>query len=154
MGNFGDLRFNLAMTFYDKADKIPLPGEAVIDLLGSAGGSTSDQGFIKQQGTLAINYHIGKVNAVWDMRYLGSADMAPGTTEDGFPKIGSKTYHSLRVGYEFREGSEVYVGGTNLLDQDPPIFCSGCSGTQALDTIPGYYDIFGRSWYVGIRVKL
>ena len=154
MGRFGDLGFNLAMTFYDKAEKIPLPGEAIINLKGNAGGSTSDQGFIEQQANLGIRYNLGNVSAVWDIRYLGSANMAEfAPPSDGWPKIGSKNYHSLRVAYEFSEGSEVYVGGTNLFDEDPPIFCSGCAGTQALDTIPGYYDVFGRSWYVGTRLK-
>ncbi|MEZ5459280.1 MAG: TonB-dependent receptor [Steroidobacteraceae bacterium] len=73
----------------------------------------------------------------------GARRPAFGTREAGFPGIGFKSYHALRLGYAFREGSEIFVGANNLFDEDPPFFCSGCSGTQALDTIPGYYDIFG-----------
>jgi hypothetical protein len=40
----------------------------------------------------------------------------------------------------------------NVFDKAPPFFASGASGTQALDTIPGYYDIFGRSYFAGTRV--
>ena len=42
---------------------------------------------------------------------------------------------------------------TNLFDKKPPFFASGSSGTQALDTVPGYYDVFGRSFFVGARFK-
>ena len=153
IGRWGALNLKLLMTFYDKAEQTPLPGEAAIDLLGKAGGDTSDQGYVKQTGNLSVGYDLGQFNANWTMRYIGSAEMAVGSRDAGFPDIGAKTYHSLRLGYAFKEGSEVYVGANNLFDEDPPLFCSGCSGTQALDTIPGYYDVFGLSYYAGMRYR-
>ncbi|MGQ0384730.1 MAG: TonB-dependent receptor domain-containing protein [Gammaproteobacteria bacterium] len=153
MGRFGDLNFNLSAVFYDEAEKLPLPGAVPIDLKGSAGGDTADTGYIEEQVTLLTSYRIAKFSAMWDVRYLGSSEMAHFSAAAGFPSIGSQDYHSLRFGYDIREGSEVYVGVTNLFDEDPPLLCSGCSGTQALDTIPGYYDVFGRSWYAGVRHK-
>ncbi len=153
MGRFGDLRFNLSAVYYDQAEKLPLLGAAVIELKGSAGGDTADTGYIEKQATLLVSYKLGNFNAMWDSRYLGSADMAWFSASAGFPEVGGKDYHALRFGYDFHEGSEVYAGVTNLFDRAPPLFCSGCSGTQALDTIPGYYDVFGRSWYAGVRHK-
>ena len=52
------------------------------------------------------------------------------------------------------EETEFYVGVTNVFDTDPPFFATSSSGTQALDTIPGYYDVFGRSFFAGVKVKL
>ncbi|HEU0226059.1 MAG TPA: TonB-dependent receptor [Steroidobacteraceae bacterium] len=153
MGRYGDLKLNLSAVFYDQAEKLPLPGAAVIDLKGSAGGDTADSGYIDEQVTLLVNYRLGKFSAMWDTRYIGSAEMAYFSADAGFAPIGAKDYHALRFGYDLREGSELYVGVTNLFDRDPPLLCSGCSGTQALDTIPGYYDVFGRSWYAGVRHK-
>ena len=49
--------------------------------------------------------------------------------------------------------AEIYLGVTNLADKKPPVFASGTSGTQALDTVPGYYDVFGRSYFAGVRAK-
>ena len=57
------------------------------------------------------------------------------------------------MGFAFGSGSEVYAGVNNVFDKDPPFFATGSSGTQALDTIPGYYDVFGRAYYAGARVK-
>jgi outer membrane receptor protein involved in Fe transport len=153
LGRFGDLRFSLNAVYYDKAEKEPLPGEPVIDLEGSAGGDTADSGYISEQVNLLTSYRLGNFTAMWDMRYLGSAEMAYFSADAGFPEVGSKDYHALRFAYNLREDSEVYAGVTNLFDRDPPLFCSGCSATQALDTIPGYYDVFGRSWYAGVRHK-
>jgi outer membrane receptor protein involved in Fe transport len=76
--------------------------------------------------------------------------MSPFTT--GFPEIGSHLYHNVRAAYSWK-GSEFFAGVNNLTDKQPPFFCSGCSGTQALDTIPGYYDVFGRTYYGGVRVR-
>jgi len=150
--DFGAVSLHAIMTIYDQADEVPLPGQDTIDLLGFAGGSTNDQGFIKRQGVLDTGYRLGRVSANWHMRYIGSTNMSP-FLEEGFPKIGTFLYHDLRLGFAFKEKSEVYFGITNLTDKDPPFFASGASGTQALDTIPAYYDIFGRSYFAGASVR-
>jgi len=40
-----------------------------------------------------------------------------------------------------------------VADKKPPLFASGSAGTQGLDTVPGYYDVFGRSWFAGAKFK-
>jgi outer membrane receptor protein involved in Fe transport len=152
---WGDVNAQLLMTFYDKADQTPRPGGTVVDLLGSAGGSTSDQGYLRRQGTLNLGYRYQRFNADWSSRYLGSAKMSP-FVASGFPEIGSRIYHDARFAYRLgaEEKSEIYVGVTNIFDKDPPFFATGNSGTQALDTVPGYYDIFGRQYYAGMKLRL
>lgn len=151
--DLGSIKLQLLMTFYDKAEFVPLPGQPALDFLGAAGGSTTDQGFLKRQGTLNVGYKRGPIAANWHTRYIGRAKMAPVSFLEGYPEIGSHAYHDLRLGFEFRETSEIYAGVNNVFDKEPPFFASGASGTQALDTIPGYYDIFGRSYFGGVRVK-
>ncbi len=149
----GDFDVGALVTLYDKAILVPLAGSAPINLLGQAGGSTSDQGWIKVTGAANLGWKRGKLKANWNLRYIGSADMAVGTTANGFPRIPEAMYHNVRVGYEFAKDSEAFFGITNLGDKKPPIFASGTAGTQALDTIPGYYDVFGRSFFVGAKMK-
>jgi iron complex outermembrane recepter protein len=151
--DFGDIDLSFITTLYDKASFVPLQGEDPISLLGQAGGSTTDQGYIRFTANANAGWRLGKWKANWNLRHIGRADMAIGTTEEGFPKIGSHTYHNVRVGFEFAKDSEIFAGVTNLFDKKPPFFASGTSGTQALDTIPAYYDIFGRSYFVGLRAK-
>jgi outer membrane receptor protein involved in Fe transport len=152
-GEYGDVDLSLIATFYDKATLLPLKGEDLIDLLGQAGGSTDDQGWVRRTGNANIGWRMGPYNANWNIRYIGPADMAPGTTEAGYPKIGTYIYNNIKVGYQFAKASEIFFGITNLFDKQPPFFASGTSGTQALDTIPGYYDVFGRAYFLGARYK-
>jgi iron complex outermembrane recepter protein len=158
LAQYGDLDFSMLATFYDKAKFVPIPGEEPINQLGQAGGSTTDQGWIRFTANANIGWRMGPFSANWNVRHIGKANMASTganttTTDDGFPKIGSHSYHNVRLGYTVKKDFEVFGGITNLFDKQPPFFASGTSGTQALDTIPGYYDVFGRSYFVGARMK-
>lgn len=150
-GDLGGLAVSLRGTFYDKAETTPRPGADEIDLLGFAGGSTSDQGFLRRQIITDLNYGLDRLTVNWNTRYVGPTKMSP--FAEGFPEVGSHIYHNMRLGFEVTEGSEVYAGVTNVFDKEPPFFASGTSGTQALDTIPAFYDVFGRSYYVGSRIR-
>lgn len=149
-GDLGELNLRLAMTFYDKADYKPSPDAEVQDLLGVAGGDTTLTGYLKRQGTFNAFYRLDPFNVAWTTRYIGSAKTAD---EPDYPKIGDRFYHNLRLGLNLEDTYEFYVGVNNLADSKPPLFPSGTSGTQALDTIPAYYDVFGRSYYAGFRAR-
>jgi outer membrane receptor protein involved in Fe transport len=148
----GEMDLNLLTTLYDEATQTTGVG-VVINLLGAAGGSTTDQGWVKLTANANIGWKYGNFRANWNMRHIGKADMSPSSTAAGFPQIPAHTYHNLRLGYQLSKNAEIYGGVTNLADKQPPFFASGTSGTQALDTVPGYYDVFGRSYFVGARLK-
>jgi iron complex outermembrane receptor protein len=150
-GDFGGLGVAVRGTFYDKAETVPRPGAAKVELLGFAGGSTTDQGFLRRQIISDLNYQLDRFSANWNVRYVGPTKMSPFAT--GFPQIGSRVYHTVRFGFNLFDNSEVFAGVTNLFDKDPPFFASGTSGTQALDTIPAFYDVFGRSYFAGTKIK-
>ncbi len=153
LDNFGAFNANLNWTIYDQADQVQPQGD-VLDLKGIAGGSTADQGYIENQAVLNLGWRLDAFSANWNMRYVGSAEMGLESEADGFPQLDSVVYHNVNVAYDFMERSRVYVGANNLFDTDPPFLCSGCSGTQALDTIPGYYDVYGLTVYAGITFMM
>jgi outer membrane receptor protein involved in Fe transport len=152
---WGALSFNTVWTFYDKATQIPLPGVDAVDLLGAAGGSTSDQGWLKTQGNTTVGWQVGKLRTSWTARYIGKADSSPADIfgEDSIVKIHSRWYHDVSARYAVNDQVELYGGVNNVFDRDPPFFPSTQSGTQALDTVPAYYDVFGRQLYVGARLR-
>jgi iron complex outermembrane receptor protein len=156
LGNWGKAGAKLLVTRYDRADLYTGPSAAVVDLLGYAGGSTSDQGYIKTTANLDLDWSLGDIAVNWNVRYIGSAGMSPFFAN--YPSVSAENYHNLRVSYKRpvfnAEETEFYVGVTNVFDTDPPFFATSSSGTQALDTIPGYYDVFGRSFFAGVKVKL
>jgi outer membrane receptor protein involved in Fe transport len=151
--SFGDFNANLLYTMYDKAEQVQPTGDT-LNLLNKAGGSTVDQGFIKHTAVLNLGWRLDAINANWNMRYIGPAEMGFGTSGAGFPQLDSKLYHNAHAGYDFGERSQVYVGVNNVFGEEPPYMASGASGTQALDTVPGYYDVFGRTWYAGVKIGL
>lgn len=149
--DLGRLSLQAIATFYDEAEYQPLPNGPYTNLLGFAGGTTSDQGFLRRQGNLTLGYSFGNFGASWQARYIGRTDQSPFISAD-YPEIGSHMYHNLRVSFRPTQKTEIYAGANNLFDKEPPFFVSGASGTQALDTIPAYYDVFGRTYFAGARV--
>jgi outer membrane receptor protein involved in Fe transport len=149
-GDIGRLSLQALATIYDKASQVTLPGTPAINLLGFAGGSTSDQGFIKFQGNLNVGYQLEGFGLNYNMRYIGRTKTSPFADAATYPTIGDRFYHNVRFSYDFEEKAEVYFGINNIADSQPPFFPSSTAGTQALDTIPAYYDIFGRSYFVGL----
>ena len=150
----GDFDLSAIATIYDRALYVPLEGRPSVDLLGKAGGSTTLQGNIKFSANGNVGWKYGAWRANWNLRHIGRTDMAVGSTEGGYPQIGSHTYHNLRGSYQWSKGLEIYAGVTNLFDKKPPFFASGTSGTQALDTIPGFYDVMGALLLRGCQYAL
>jgi len=146
--DLGNLALRAIVTWYDKAGYTAVPGEKPTNLLGSAGGDTALTGYIRWTGNASALYRYQDFDFSWNMRYIGDAAMAYFEPT----RIDATTYHNVRASYNLTESMQVYGGVTNLFDNEPPFFASGTSGTQALDTIPAYYDVFGRSYYAGVRM--
>lgn len=151
---WGSLNLNTVWTFYDKADQTPYPGGEVLDLLGAAGGSTSDQGWLKRQGNTTLAWTVGSVRGSWTARYIGKTKSAP---EDLFGTrivdIKARWYNDMQVRWAATDNVETYLGVNNVFDKEPPFFPTSQAGTQALDTVPAYYDVFGRQAYAGVKLR-
>ena len=148
---FGAMDLGLLTPVYEKASQDT--AGTTIDLLGQAGGSTTDQGWVKFTANANIGWTWNGFSANWNIRHIGEADMTRAASAGGFPRVPAHTYHNVRVGYKINKNAELSFGVTNVADKQPPFFASGTSGTQALDTIPGYYDVFGRSFFASAKFK-
>ncbi len=60
-------------------------------------------------------------------------------------------YHDLRLGYEFSEKLNMYLGVDNVMDRLPPSGLLGNGSVYAADAI---WDNVGRYFYAGVLVKL
>jgi iron complex outermembrane recepter protein len=148
--DFGRFDMVLAASFLDRA-KLTSDGTTQ-NLLGYAGGDTETRGFLRRQANLAVNYRRSQLGVNWNMRYIPTTKQSPFEAV-GTPRIRDYLYHDLQVNYDVRENARIYLGVNNVFDEEPPFFGTSYSGTQALDTVPAYYDIFGRQLYAGFRAK-
>lgn len=147
----GQLSLQGIATLYDRAEVTPLRGQAPIDLLGFAGGSATDQGFIKFTGNGNVGWvSESGVSLNYNVRYIGRARNSPFATPT--VTIPAHAYHSARIAIPFGEQRQFYLGVNNITDKQPPFFPSNTSGTLALDSIPAFYDVFGRSFFAGVRI--
>jgi outer membrane receptor protein involved in Fe transport len=76
----------------------------------------------------------------------------PGAQVTNEKTFSAQNYIDLSANFTIHNNLNFRVGVNNVFDKDPPFFATGSSGTQALDTIPGYYDVFGRAYYAGARM--
>lgn len=147
----GRFSINTAWTFYDEALSQPYASAPKRDVLGFAGGSTSEAGFLKKQGNTAITWTLDGWSATYTNRFIGETKNSPFAATP--ITIDAHAYHSVHLQYAFENDLMVYGGVNNLMDTQPPFFPTGTAGTQALDTVPAYYDVIGRQAYVGFKAR-
>lgn len=144
------LMLQVVSTIYDKAEQTQPTGE-VTKLDGYAGGDTSTQGFLRWQATGNIMFSSGPFGLTYSMRYIPKTKASPFL--EGFPKIPAASYHNLRLNFDITDGANIYMGVNNLFDRKPPIVPDNTSGSQAQNTISGFYDVFGRSFFIGTKLS-
>ncbi len=133
---------------------------------GATQGSQVYQPYADFKATGGITYRNGGLSTLLQVRYTGAglqdtcgvAGNCPTLTYIQDNKVDAVTYIDLRVGYDFEfSGTEVQVFGnvTNLTDVDPPVTpsYSAFNGFSSQYN-PSVYDVLGRRFTIGLRVKM
>lgn len=143
-----------AWTHLLKQGQIQLAGSAYDNTMGEI-GTPRDSGNVtigwqnKDFGLTFINEYVGKQMFDYE-NYQTGFRLADGTlpNKDLFT-VGSKIYSSLQVRYTGIEHFELYAGVNNLFDVDqPPLWVGTPNGSPN-----AVWDIIGRRYYGGVRVK-
>jgi outer membrane receptor for ferrienterochelin and colicin len=101
--------------------------------------------FLGRAARTSIAAADGVKTLIGRMRSLAKVTNPNSTTAD----TASNSLFDLFRDWKVNDHISVNGGVNNLLDRDPPIM-GGVSGT----TEPSTYDILGRTFYLGARVKL
>ncbi|NJS14161.1 MAG: TonB-dependent receptor [Sphingopyxis sp.] len=110
----------------------------------------------------------GGVNLTYSARYIGKQYVGLFESFNGVngqnplnadqfpnPFVTDVFYHNFRVGIEFNEDSEFYLGVDNAFNRKPPLGFTGIGpGPAGLTTTTGIYDNRGRFFYAGVRARL
>lgn len=134
------------------------------DFAGQTGASQIALNYLPYadfKATGGITYRNGGLAGLVQVRHIGAGiqdvQQTHGVTiEDN--TVDSVTYVDLRLGYEFELGGaemEVFGNITNLFDEDPPI-TPNYSAFQgfANQYNPAVYDVLGRRYTVGVRLRM
>lgn len=151
-GQPGSLRINSVVTYIRSFKVSSLPGSPVLDYAGSIGnGSVSPQiSHPRWKAVTSLGYTNGAFGVTGRWRFIDKMIhqdrvVTPAATTPGVPAY---SYFDLDVSFSVAQRFQLSAGVTNIGDKGPP-FVSG----QPLTTDSATYDIIGRSFFVGAKVK-
>jgi len=128
------------------------PIAAEVDYAGK-----TDRFFLpKWRGSLSLNYEVGDYSIFVQEQWIGQVSYGP-TFVYVDPPIDAQFYTHATVSRRVRVGEadgEMYLSVRNLFDRDAPIYTADSpSPGSILDTQARVYDVVGRTFTVGLRVR-
>ncbi|WP_265587223.1 TonB-dependent receptor domain-containing protein [Sphingomicrobium arenosum] len=130
----------------------PLEGADVIDCNGKFGENCTGLGdFIspKWATTTSVDLDFGSLGWFNQFQLIGNST---NTDAGAFVQdTGTVFYWDTAFTYDLTDRIGFTAGVRNLLDRDPPLL--GSNGPDA-NTDPSLYDVFGRTYYAGVRLGL
>ena len=161
----------LASLLYDQLFNTGL-GNPEVNYAGQSGPTAAFGSFNttpKWQGNAFLTYNNGPFSTTLQLRYIGPGRfltvtgsgglaLAPGDTgyDTTNPNsisdnhVDSRVYVNLSASFDITPNINLFGSVNNLFDKDPPI----APGGNGYPTNPVYFDTYGRTWRVGVRVKM
>jgi iron complex outermembrane recepter protein len=103
-----------------------------------------------------FDYSVGKFDAGVTWMHLPSAAPAEIVQDPTTKILGVPSYDvfGLQFGWNFGPNVSVRGGIDNVFNKEPPVVDSNPGVNNNLgNTLPGYYDVLGRRFYVGAKMK-
>ncbi len=147
-----DLRFIASWAF--KNETVAEPGQPGLDCLGFFGGSCSGFNTFIQPDTKYVfgaSFITGELFSRFQWRNLSSVSLFPGRSNP-IKSASAVNYLDLNFDYTFNERYTVFLGIDNLTDEEPPILGFSLAGDANVDI--SLYDVLGRRYFGGIRIRL
>jgi outer membrane receptor protein involved in Fe transport len=130
-----------------------------VDYAGGIGPDNPAEGMPRARVNLAATFERGPVALTAQTRFIGAAKLVNAWTSKDVDRnrVPPIVYLDLRAAIRLNDVAELYGTVDNLLDQDPPLI-PGTSGqgqnVYYFTAVRGdIYDVIGRSWRVGLRVR-
>lgn len=144
---------------FQPVQALPLENECV-----GAYGTTCGPPAPKWKGVSRITWSNGPVTVSLKDRYTGMVERdnyllplrqgktPPAKSDISAEQIDGIHYIDMSFAIDFPHEIQLTGGIENLFDKDPPILGSGAQ-TWGFNTAPGVYDIYGRSYYLGLKKR-
>ncbi|WP_076071159.1 TonB-dependent receptor plug domain-containing protein [Sphingomonas montana] len=149
----GAVNFRGTYTRLLKAYTVPVPGDPTRDNFKNEVGAARDR------FTTSLGYSSNKVDVNFTGTYYGRSyeDDQLLAAYDLGPKdisVAPEFYLDAQARFKASDHYELYVGVDNMLDNNAPNLLTGTSfNNTGTDTAAGVYDVFGRRFYAGARLR-
>lgn len=147
-----DLRA-IAGWLFERSQQV-IVSQPAVDCAGHFGNgctATGTPGIPDFKVNLSGTYHSGPLSLRLEGRMLGSFYLYPGLVHP-ISKVGETWYFDMSTSYALAEGLEVFGGFNNIFDKQPPQLGNAIAGES--NTSLGLWDVVGRRFFLGARVKL
>ena len=153
-GEAATLNLSLMSSWILKSEKTALPGGDPIDCSGHFGGSCS--GFAtpmlaSNKQVLNVTYASGPLGIRFQTRRIGGFTHLTQSADNVINSAPAEFYFDLSGSYQAMENVEIFAGIDNIGDAQPPILGFSLAGDANVD--PAVYDLLGRRFFGGVRVK-
>lgn len=156
----GAVSVNLTTTYLDTFQTQEIAGDPVRDYAGTVGGLPLQAGQYRYKTFTTIGYANGGVSGSLRWRHLPSAHAAGYAANPVTPFRGPGHYDivDLSGNWDISETFQLRFGIENLFDSDPEITNYNPTADLTFDsgqgtTLPGYYDVLGRRYFVGFKTR-
>ena len=156
----GSFSFNFLVNWVDsfKTQANPLVPE--IEWVGTLGPDTPglNPGVYDFKAFTTISYFNGPVGASLRWRYLPSADSTASASAPATTVAGTDSYSivDMSATWQLSDRFTLRGGIDNVFDTEPNVFGRNSAIVMnggAFDTLPGYYDVLGRRYYLGVKAR-
>ena len=120
----------------------------------------------KYRHNARLTYQQGPVTVSGRWRFEGKTqnslidNVFNGTTRVGTdpallatPYIKAFNYFDLSLGADISENLSLTAGVNNILDKQPAIIGQGPDGGEQSNTLPSFFDVLGRDYFVSVNLK-
>lgn len=142
----------VASFLFERSTKV-LVGQKPLDCAGHFGGGCTGNGvFATPDFKLNLNatYNSGPLTVRLAGRMVGDMKLYPGVAAP-VKEASSQWYFDAAVTGDVMDEVQLFAGIENLFDKQPPIFGTAISADTNTD--PSLYDVVGRRFSVGARLK-
>jgi outer membrane receptor protein involved in Fe transport len=146
--------FNTAVGYLLDYSVQTLPGSAFQDFTGTntiAANHTVSNSFPEWKALTTVGVGFGPLSTSVRWRWQDAMEDVTSVTTPATPGKGVATYNlfDFFASYDFSTSWQLRFGVTNLTDEGPVTVSSSQTGTDT-----AVFDVLGRSYYMGVRVRM
>jgi len=153
IGDSAQMNLQFIASWALENENVSEPGEPGLDCLGHFGGACSGFNvFMQPDAKYVFNsaYMSGDFTGRFQARHIPGLTLVEGAT-NVVPSVSAKTYLDLNVDYVFNDSLTLFLGVDNIADTEPPIVGFSLAGDANVDI--SLYDVLGRRYFAGVRLK-